>query len=842
MDERRYLELTDERGTINRIAWYDSGGTGSPVLLIHGFAENACTWDALIELLPEDRRYIRIDVKGFGWSSKNDPEHLTLFELAASTAAVIRRLDLRELTLIGHSMGGAISCLMLADPEIEARVEKLVLIDPAGMFTEVPEFIASLAMVSPQNPLMRFASEDLMVYLVMSQAYYREDRISQDLIRQYAEAMRLPGARETMIAAAKNFLIPNVPAFQAELRKRKLPALILWGAEDRIIPAGDAEKFNDCLPNSRLIVFPGCGHSPQEEMPEETAAGITEFLGAASVMLPTPAEAVPPPPAPAETKPPLGAQLRQITGNYSLKMRRLVDRWSPGTLFLFGFIKILQLLKKFGMKAEENGWRKATGIFLRNEYSKFVLSCFRLTYYTGPVPNNFVTARDQLIRNLADYIRAHSQLHWSAAPRLFRLGRRKVDFTDIAEAFYDKTGELLWIEMHFDSSRENFLLLTADQIRSALRRMVIDVNKLRVSECGNQGQALAGRLRRWARRVPGYSYGARHELRRLVERLLTATFIHCELLPKDPETLPARRLSSPNLRKYRNPGWGLLNVIARFTPDFREVDLWMQYHHVPVDGMPMQELLADLKQRWGCLGVLPYPALSSPAARPEILYAGNRLFRNRFFIDFAPMLELRRELNTKYVTLMEGPATVAGMLIWGLAQHRFFRNCKMLFPVDAEPKSGNPAERELSLVFIRAGKYIDRKNPLDGFLNFQKEFNQRLWRTRKGESESYELLELYSMIHPVFYQIALRLMPDSMSEFVGSMGLSILRNADVFISPLSDLQVNGFMTIGDLTHPTEDGGTAGAVSSCGTRDQIRFYQEAMAELARDYRSFLEPQP
>lgn len=137
----------------------------------------------------------------------------------------------------------------------------------------------------------------------------------------------------------------------------------------------------------------------------------------------------------------------------------------------------------------------------------------------------------------------------------------------------------------------------------------------------------------------------------------------------------------------------MLNVIARYTPDFREADLWVQFHHVPVDGMPMQELLADLKQSWGCAGVLAYPALSSPAARPEILYAGNRLFRNRFFIDFEPMLALRRELNAKYVTLMEGPATVAGMLIWGLAQHRFFRNCKMLFPVDSEPKSGNPAER-----------------------------------------------------------------------------------------------------------------------------------------------------
>ncbi|MDR0932914.1 MAG: alpha/beta hydrolase [Victivallales bacterium] len=838
MNERRYVELPNERGGIDRIAWYDSGGEGSPVLLIHGFAEFSCTWDELLGFLPENFRYIRIDVKGFGYSSKNDSGHLTLFDQAVCVAKFIRELDLQELTLIGHSMGGAIACLLLNYTDISERISKVVLIDPAGMFTDVPEFIATLALISPQNPLLRFASEDLLVYVVMSQAYFCEGKISQELLSEYAQVARLPGARECMISAARDFRIPNVPSFQADLQKHKLPALIIWGAEDRIIPLDDADKFRDCLVNSRLVVFPECGHSPQEEMPEETATLIADFLtDSTAPTLPVPSESVPvPPQTPAVLH--IG-QLRQLTESYKLKMRRLVDRWSFGTVFLLFFIKILQVCKKFGMRAEENGWRKATGIFLRNEYSKFVLSCFRLRFYRdAPIPDNFLTARQLLIGNLADYIRSHSQLHWSASPAKFRMGRKKIDFTDIAEAFYDKTGELLWIEMHFDGSRENFHLLTQEHIRDALRRMVINVNKLRVSECGDQSQVLAGRLRRWARRVPGYSYGARHELRSLVERLLTATFIHCELLPDDPETMLSRRLASPNLRKYRNPGWGLLNVIARFTPDFREADLWMQYHHVPVDGMPMQEILADLKNRWGCAGVLAYPAADSPAARPEILYAGNRLFRNRFFINFEPLLQLRRELNDKYATFMEGPATVAGMLIWGLSQHHFFRNCKMLFPVDSEPKSGNPAERELSLVFIRAGQYVDYDDPLDGFLNFQREFNRRLWHTRKGSSESYELLELYSMIHPVFYQIALRLMPESMGEFVGSMGLSILRDADIFISPLSDLQVNGFMTIGDLTHPTEDGKTAGAVSSCGTREQIRFYQEAMSDLAKNFRRYL----
>lgn len=533
-------------------------------------------------------------------------------------------------------------------------------------------------------------------------------------------------------------------------------------------------------------------------------------------------------------------QLRQLRDVYKLRMTRLVDRWSFGTIFLLGFIKVLQLLKKLGMRAEENGWRKATGIFLRSEYSKFVLSCFRLNYYHGSRPDNPVSARLELIHHLGEYIRNHSQLHWSASPGWFRLGRRKVWFTDVAEAFYDRTGELLWIEMHFDPGRENFQLLDTEAVKAVMREAVRLINNLRRHDSKEVSRRFSTRLRRWARKVPGYSYAARFELKNLVERLLTATFIHCEFLPDDPVALNARRLATPNLRKYRNPGWGLLNVIARFTPDFREVDLWMQYHHVPVDGMPMQELLADLKHNWGNFGTLPFPPAGSPAAKPEVQYAGNRLFRCRFFVDFEPLLALRRELNEKYATLMEGPATVAGMIIWGMAQHRFFRNGKMLFPVDTDLEGRNPAERELSLVFIRAGRYFDRNNPLSWFINFQKEFNRRLWRTRRGESESYELLELYSMIHPLFYQIGHRLMPEAMSEFVGSMGISILRDSEIFISPLSDLQINGFMTISNLTQPTEDGRTAGAVCACGTRDQIRFYREAMENLAAGYRSFLQP--
>ena len=127
---------------------------------------------------------------------------------------------------------------------------------------------------------------------------------------------------------------------------------------------------------------------------------------------------------------------------------------------------------------------------------------------------------------------------------------------------------------------------------------------------------------------------------------------------------------------------------------------------------------------------------------------------------------------------------------------------------------------------------------LESFILFQKELNSRVSNTRVGRGESYELLELYSLMHPVFYYIARYLMPKSVGEIVGTMGLSIIRSAELFVSPLSDLQSDGFMTIGKLNMPTEDGKNAGAVSICSAKEKIPYYIQAINDLTQHYHQFL----
>ncbi len=823
--DRKYIEIKDENNISAFIAYYDSGGDGQPVFFTGGFAAFSSSWEQVLKLLPADSyRYIGMDMKGFGNSAKDNNERLSPNNQAFVIEQVLQKLDLNGIIALGHSIGGAALLIAMWNENIRARVNRLILVNSISSETQEQHlFNTHFSMLSENNPLIKFSNPDVTAYLFMDYLYAHSDKINSQLLSAYGDFFRQDGSRECTIAVVQQRQIYNADKFRSELKKLQIPTLIIQSSHDRITGNCDAEFFHEQIAGSRLKTIIECGHLPQEECPELLAGFISDFFQAELPIRQASGGKETPPPA------------------YSrLNMRRLIDRWSPGTMLLYFFVKILQLLKKMGMRAEENGWRKATGIFLRNEYSKFVLGSFRLHYYTTPhAPPNFSAAREQLINRLAAFLRNSSGVHWSVEPGMFQLGRRKLYFTDIVEAFWEKDGRLARLEAHLDNTRSNFSVLNASHVEKALLKLVEVYNRNLNVKTLKRPTVISRRMRRWAvRGEKGVGFTGRLELRGLVDRLLTATFIHCEVLSDNKERFLRRRLATPDIKTYRHPGWGLLNVICRFTPDFTEADLWMQYHHVPVDGVPMQELLRQLKNEWGTPGPLYYPALGSRDARPEMFYYGNRLFRARIYVNFEAILAIRKYMNERYSNQMGGPATMAGMIIWGLAQHKAFTDSKVVFPVDLIEEPGKINERELSLVFIRPDQYQNEEDPISSFISFQKEFNWRIWRTRLGRSESYELLELYSMIHPLFYYIARYIFPKATGEILGTVGLTVIRDAEMFISPLSDLQENGFMSIGNLAVPTENGGTAGIVSICGDRRQLKLYIEAIQLMAVNYPQFL----
>jgi len=513
---------------------------------------------------------------------------------------------------------------------------------------------------------------------------------------------------------------------------------------------------------------------------------------------------------------------------------RLFDRWIPEALTMLGVLKILQFLRLLGVKATSNGWRKVTSIFLRGENAKFILGSFRLNpdaQALFPAPGK-VIASERLAAKLAAYLRLTDAIGYWVEPGRLAFVRRRRRFRDLVLAEVDDFGMIVKLTPYFDGSARD-LEESGDGLDEILQVIAYYSNKLRELPEQERALQLVQKIRRWARKKSRFNYFGRRRLMYFAQRIIHATVLFCECMQSTRvDALTRERFVMPDFRKYRNPGVGMLSVVARFTPDFREVDLWCQFNHVATDGMPMQEFLTKLKQDWGAVGQVKYPPRTTGGVSGmQLKYAGDGTFRALFFEDFRPLLAARAYLNRHYAEAMGGSASVAGLLMWGITRHEAFARQKILLPVDAGMLDG---ERQLELLIIRPRQFAHSKgDAVKDFCDFQKEMNLRMLQARNGAGAVSEFLELCAIMHPLFYHLARRLWPRALDEVLGTAGLSILRDAEVFISPMTEFQSGGFIAVGNVEIPTIDGGSAAAVSIAGTRSQIRDSLAAVRYLPRD---------
>ncbi|MBR2438899.1 MAG: hypothetical protein IKB25_01790 [Lentisphaeria bacterium] len=507
----------------------------------------------------------------------------------------------------------------------------------------------------------------------------------------------------------------------------------------------------------------------------------------------------------------------------SAGLSKLFDFWSVQNIIVIFILKILQFFRNIGAKAESAGWRKVTEIFVRNEYSKFILTAFRLKY-TGFRPKSEEQAKAVLFQRLKEFIREKPQLNWAVRIGNYSFKRRRIHVCDIMEAEMDSSGNIRKIIPHFDE-RIPVTHFLQPQINFILRHITVVYNTMRYQPSEVRIKRIEKALKIWISAHSGYNILIRRHLHRLVDRIMSSVFVFCDVKPGRADGKTPSRFHIPDLRRVRHPGWGMLCIAARFSEDLDEVDLWWQFSHVTADGAPMQEIMNQLKAEWGTVGELTYPPQNHTISIPNIVYCGDNVFRARAFIDFSMLQNLRNELNQKWEKEMQGKATLAGIFLWGISAHPFLRDKKILVPVDMGVRDG---ERELGLLVIRPGKF--RKNSpdeLSGFLEFHKEFSRKMNDIREGHGVSEEFLQLCTMLHPFFYHAAKLLAPSSLSEILGTVGFSMIRDAEMFVSPFTDFQVNGFLTLGNVSIPTLDGKKAGSLCICGDKKRIRRHLEAL---------------
>jgi pimeloyl-ACP methyl ester carboxylesterase len=262
-----------------KINYYEAG-QGPPVILLHGFGASAYSWRFLGPALAENHRVFTLDLKGFGLSDKPADGKYAVSDQADLVAAFIRTRDLHDLVVMGHSMGGGVTLMayFTVAGDNPTRVKKLVLIDSAGYPQKMPWFIRFARIPLVNSVGTRLLSPRFATAMVLRKCYYNKDKITEEQIDTYAYYGSLPGAREAVVATAQQIVPDDIEAVTDQYKTISVPVLIIWGAEDEVVPVSVGKNFKRDIPGSELVILPKCGHIPPEEEAAATTRIVKEFL------------------------------------------------------------------------------------------------------------------------------------------------------------------------------------------------------------------------------------------------------------------------------------------------------------------------------------------------------------------------------------------------------------------------------------------------------------------------------------------------------------------------------------------------------------------------------------
>ena len=261
--------------------FYEEKGQGSPVLLIHGFGASTYTWRHIGPELARNHRVIAVDLKGFGQSDKPFDEHYSVFDQADLLAQLIVDLNLRDLTVVGHSFGGGVALVLALDDDqrIKGRITKLVLLDTIAYPQDIPVFFRMLDMPLFSHLGVRMVPPALQTRIALRIAYLDNSKIDDEEVETYAAPLRTAAGKHAIIHSARQIMPEGLAEISERYKSIELPTLIAWCDHDRIVPLDVGLKLRRTLPNASLRIVEGCGHMPQEEQPEATLGLIQGFLG-----------------------------------------------------------------------------------------------------------------------------------------------------------------------------------------------------------------------------------------------------------------------------------------------------------------------------------------------------------------------------------------------------------------------------------------------------------------------------------------------------------------------------------------------------------------------------------
>jgi pimeloyl-ACP methyl ester carboxylesterase len=240
---------------------YRDEGEGPIILMLPGWLNSISNFDSLVSRLAGRYRIVRLDLPGFfREGTEMPPEAWGVQRYAQFVAAFVEKIGLTEYVLLGHSFGGRVTIQGVADGFL--RPQKIILIASAGV-AKTRTF---------RNRVFTSVAKLGKMFLYVPPFFFWRKELRRRLYKMLGSDYFAAGPmKDTYLTVIREDL-------QEHAKRIIVPALLVWGSEDRMTPLRDGKLFSSLISNARLEVLEGIGHSPHVDSADEVARLVQDFV------------------------------------------------------------------------------------------------------------------------------------------------------------------------------------------------------------------------------------------------------------------------------------------------------------------------------------------------------------------------------------------------------------------------------------------------------------------------------------------------------------------------------------------------------------------------------------